>query len=64
MSSPGAGGQEATLGKALVDFALHGAFPEGDASSLAIRPEELPAAIEALAEAKAKLEARVPSLTI
>lgn len=49
---------DGTLGAALVGFSLNGVFPEENVSSLAIQPEELPAAIEALTAAKAKLEVR------
>lgn len=46
------------IGQALVDFATQGAFPEEAASSLTLSPEALPPAIEALAQAKAKLQVR------
>lgn len=44
------------LGQALVDFTTNGAFPEEDVSSLTLTFEELPPAIQALAEAKSTLE--------
>lgn len=49
-------GKAGVLGQALVDFTTHGAFPEEDVSSLKLSPEELPPAIQALAEAKSSLE--------
>ncbi|KAL1882993.1 hypothetical protein VTK73DRAFT_515 [Phialemonium thermophilum] len=50
-------GQE--IAKALVEFALYGAFPEEGTSSLEIGPDQLPAAVEALLEAKSKLQADI-----
>ena len=44
--------------QALVDFTLRGAFPEEAVSSLKIGPQVLGPAIEALAEAKSKLQVR------
>lgn len=44
--------------QALVDFSLNGSFPEDTVSSLPIDAESLPAAIKALADAKAKLQVR------
>lgn len=44
------------VGKALVDFTTNGAFPEEDVSSLKLTSEELCPAVQALAEAKSKLE--------
>jgi centromere/kinetochore protein ZW10 len=46
----------AQLAQALVDFSVHGSFPEDQVSSLAIDAESLPIAIKALADAKAKLQ--------
>jgi centromere/kinetochore protein ZW10 len=46
----------AQLAQALVDFSVHGSFPEDKISSLPIDPESLPLAIKALADAKAKLQ--------
>lgn len=53
MSSEGPIG---AVGKALVDFTTNGAFPEEDVSSLKLSSEELSPAVQALAEAKSKLE--------
>lgn len=44
------------IGEALVEFTTNGAFPEEDASSLKLSSQELPPAINALSEAKSKLE--------
>lgn len=44
------------IAQALTAFSLHDSFPEEEVSSLEVSPEVLPAAIHALAEAKAKLE--------
>lgn len=49
------------VAQALVEFALHGAFPEEAVSSAKIGPTELPPAIDALAAARSKLQVR-PSL--
>jgi centromere/kinetochore protein ZW10 len=46
----------AQLAQALVDFSVHGSFPEDKVSSLPIDAEALPTAIKALADAKAKLQ--------
>lgn len=54
-------GIKGTLGQALVEFTTHGVFPEEDVSSLKLSPEELPQAIEALAQAKSNLKVRKPS---
>lgn len=51
----------AQIAQALVEFTLRGAFPEEAVSSLKIGPEELSPAIQALAEAKAKLRVRLVS---
>lgn len=48
----------AQLAQAIVDFSLHGAFPEDKVSSLPLDAESLPIAIKALADAKAKLQVR------
>lgn len=53
MSSTEPGG---AVGQALVDFTINGAFPEEDVSSLKLSAQELSPAVEALAEAKSKLE--------
>ncbi|KAI0471771.1 hypothetical protein GGR56DRAFT_682024 [Xylariaceae sp. FL0804] len=47
------------IGDALVDFSLHGVFPEEDLSSRQIAVEDLAPALESLASAKAKLEAEI-----
>lgn len=44
------------IAQALVDFSVEGAFPEESVSSLTVDSDALPAAIEALASAKAKLQ--------
>lgn len=44
------------IGQALVGFTANGAFPEEDISSLGLSSQELPPAIQALSEAKSKLE--------
>lgn len=44
------------VGRALVDFTTNGAFPEEDVSSLQLSSEQLAPAVEALAQAKSKLE--------
>lgn len=46
------------MAQALVDFSVHGAFPEEGVSSLPLDAESLPTAIKALADAKAKLQVR------
>lgn len=48
----------AHMAQALVDFSVHGAFPEEGVSSLPLDAESLPTAIKALADAKAKLQVR------
>lgn len=48
------------IAQALVDFSVEGAFPEESVSSLTVDSDALPAAIEALASAKAKLQ--VPTI--
>ncbi|KAH6845410.1 hypothetical protein B0I37DRAFT_406934 [Chaetomium sp. MPI-CAGE-AT-0009] len=52
----------AHMAQALVDFSVHGSFPEDDVSSLPIDGESLPAAIKALADAKAKLQAEIHAI--
>ncbi|KAL2133111.1 hypothetical protein VTI74DRAFT_2913 [Chaetomium olivicolor] len=52
----------AQLAQALVDFSLKGAFPEDAVSSLPLDAESLPAAIKALADAKAKLQAEIHAI--
>jgi centromere/kinetochore protein ZW10 len=44
------------IAQALVEFTVRGAFPEETVSSLQIGPKVLAPAIEALAEAKSKLQ--------
>lgn len=44
------------LGDALVAFTTSGAFPEEHVSSLQLDSKQLPPAIQALSEAKSKLE--------
>ncbi len=51
----------AQLAQALVDFSVHGSFPEDAISSLPIDAESLPIAIKALSDAKAKLQLCAPA---
>lgn len=44
------------IARALIDFTLKGEFPEEQVSSLSIDSEVLPSAVEALANAKSKLQ--------
>lgn len=57
-------GETGALGQALIDFTINGRFPEEDVSSLKLSSEELPPAIQALAEAKSSLEVMGPLLPI
>ncbi|KAK4238495.1 Centromere/kinetochore protein zw10 [Achaetomium macrosporum] len=50
------------LARALVDFSVHGSFPEDEVSSLPINAESLPTAIKTLADAKAKLQAEIHAI--
>lgn len=50
------------IGQALVEFTANGAFPEEDASSLKLSAQELPSAINALSEAKSKLETEIHNI--
>ncbi|KAJ0117044.1 centromere kinetochore protein [Diaporthe amygdali] len=50
------------VGQALVDFTTNGAFPEEDVSSLKLSSGELSPAVQALAEAKSKLETEIHSI--
>lgn len=52
------GGASSGIGDALVDFSVSGLFPEEHVSSLKLSPDELPAAIKAVAEARVKLQVR------
>ncbi|KAK4203249.1 hypothetical protein QBC40DRAFT_337708 [Triangularia verruculosa] len=52
----------AQLAQALVEFSLHGFFPEENVSSLPLKPDALPKAIKALADAKAKLQAEIHAI--
>ncbi|KAK7966402.1 uncharacterized protein PG986_000679 [Apiospora aurea] len=52
----------ALVGQALVDFALHGNFPEDAISSKRVEKEDFGPALEALTAAKAKLEAEVHTI--
>lgn len=49
-----------TLGPALVAFTVEGSFPDEHLSPLKLAPEELPAGIKALEDAKSKLEVSRP----
>lgn len=46
------------LGQALVEFTTSGAFPEEGVADTKLTPDELPPAIQALAQAKSNLEVR------
>lgn len=48
--------ESVAVGQALVDFALHGGFPEEDVSTRRVGVQDFGPALEALAAAKAKLE--------
>ncbi|KAK8040978.1 hypothetical protein PG994_013985 [Apiospora phragmitis] len=52
----------ALVGQALVDFALHGNFPEDSISSKKVEKEDFGPALEALAAAKSKLEDEVHTI--
>ncbi|KAK8066689.1 hypothetical protein PG997_013436 [Apiospora hydei] len=52
----------ALVGQALVDFALHGNFPEDAISSKRVDKEDFGPALEALTAAKVKLEAEVHTI--
>ena len=56
------GGSAGIVGRALVDFSLHGTFPEEDVSSLRVAPDDLGPAITALAAARKALEVRALAL--
>ncbi|KAK4177699.1 hypothetical protein QBC36DRAFT_326427 [Triangularia setosa] len=56
------GPSAAQLAQALVEFSLHGSFPEENVSSLPVKPDALPEAIKALADAKAKLQAEIHAI--
>lgn len=47
---------QGALGQALVEFTTSGAFPEEGIADTKLTPDELPAAIQALAQAKSNLE--------
>ena len=50
------------IAQSLVDFSVQGAFPEESISSLTVDANALPTAIQALADAKAKLQVRAHPL--
>ncbi|KAL1840372.1 hypothetical protein VTJ49DRAFT_545 [Mycothermus thermophilus] len=50
------------IAQALVDFSLHRSFPEDAVSSLPVAADTLPAAIKALADAKAQLQAEIHAI--
>jgi len=52
--------ESAQLAKALVAFSVDGAFPEEGISTLVVDPSALPAAIQALGQAKATLQVGAP----
>lgn len=49
-------GKPGALGQALVEFTTQGAFPEEGISDLKLSSDQLPPAIQSLAQAKANLE--------
>lgn len=52
-------GKPGALGQALVEFTTQGAFPEEGISDLKLSSDQLPPAIQSLAQAKANLEVRI-----
>ncbi|KAK3327337.1 hypothetical protein B0T19DRAFT_160185 [Cercophora scortea] len=62
MASPPQVSSDGQIAQALVDFSLQGAFPDEKVSSLAVDAAALPQAIEALAKAKAKLQAEIHTI--
>jgi protein transport protein DSL1/ZW10 len=51
--------QAGQTGHALVEFSLHGVFPEDDVSSTRMVVDHLAPALESLAAAKSQLEVRL-----
>ena len=49
------------LAQALVAFSVDGVFPEESVSTLVVDPSTLPAAIEALGQAKSNLQVTTPT---
>lgn len=56
-------GSSVVVGRALLDFSLHGTFPEEDVSSLRVTPNDLGPAIAALAAARRELEVGIRCLS-
>ncbi|KAK9426597.1 hypothetical protein SUNI508_00124 [Seiridium unicorne] len=54
-----AGSEAAVVGRALVDFALEGVFPEEEISSSHVGAQDFGPALESLAAAKSKLESEI-----
>jgi len=59
MAAPSQGTSAGQISQALIGFTVDGSFPEEAVSTLALDPAVLPAAIEALAATKAKLQVGV-----
>ncbi|KAJ4389379.1 ribosome biogenesis protein ytm1 [Gnomoniopsis smithogilvyi] len=55
-------GNSGALGEALVEFTTKGAFPEEGISDLKLSSDQLPPAIQALAQAKTNLEAEIHTI--
>ncbi|KAK3940724.1 hypothetical protein QBC46DRAFT_312993 [Diplogelasinospora grovesii] len=62
MASPSTDTSIAQIAQALVEFSTQGSFPDEKVSTLKLEATVLPSAIEALANAKAKLEAEVHTI--
>ncbi|KAI0401342.1 hypothetical protein F4802DRAFT_434327 [Xylaria palmicola] len=58
----GDGGQTGQIGRALVEFSLHGTFPDEDISSGRIEVAHLAPALESLAAVKSRLEADIHAI--
>ncbi|KAK0720343.1 hypothetical protein B0H67DRAFT_643608 [Lasiosphaeris hirsuta] len=62
MANPPQDPAASQIAQALVDFSVHGSFPEETASSLVINSSVLPHAIEVLAKAKSQLQTQVHAI--
>ncbi|KAK0635298.1 hypothetical protein B0T17DRAFT_515873 [Bombardia bombarda] len=62
MASPPQDSPIGLIAQSLVDFSLHGSFPEEKASSLTVDADALPPAIDALVRAKSKLQAEIHAI--
>ena len=62
MAAPPSDPPASPIAQALVDFSLHGAFPDEAVSALPVDPAALPAAIDALARAKADLRSQIHTI--